>query len=81
MKFDVNPSTLEDEHCTLGCTNPATKCHVPDNLDPQKPGCGNPGSRGSLSIRAAAVPEILTKIKYLNESFVRRHAHCLRECE
>lgn len=70
MKFKVNPPTLEDERCMLGCTNPATKCHIPDNLDPQKPHCRNPESRGSLSIRAAAVPEILTKIKYLNESFV-----------
>jgi hypothetical protein len=81
MQVSVNPSTLEDEHCMLGCTNPTTNCHIPDNLDPQKPHCGNPGSRGSSSIRAAAVPEILTKIKYLYESFVRRHAHCLKEYE
>jgi hypothetical protein len=65
----------------LGYANPATKCHIPDNLDSQKPHCGNPGSRGSLSIRVAAIPEILTKIKYLNESFVRRQAHCLKEYE
>jgi len=81
VKFNVNPSTLEDEHCMLGCTNPATKCHIPDNLDPQKPHCGNPGSRGSLSIRAAAIPEILTKIKYQYGSLVRRHAHYLKEYE
>jgi len=61
----------------LEYANPATKYYIPDNLDPQKPHCGNPGSKGSLSIRAAAIPEILTKIKYLNESFVSRHAHCL----
>jgi hypothetical protein len=66
MKFNVSSPNLEDEFCMLVCTNPATKFHIPDNLDPQKPHCGYPGSRGNLSIRAAAVPEILTKIKYLN---------------